>query len=95
VGQDLLCKPLIEGHKHRPKILRAPFEIHSTTEKFLADSDRFSKFIRLLIMEPPKKAPNLIYAQGKSSAGFIPAAVDAIIAPACAHDIRICLSDPL
>jgi hypothetical protein len=59
VGQDLLGKPLIEGHKHRPKILRAPFEIHSTTEKFLSDRDRFSKFVRLLIMEPPKKAPNL------------------------------------
>jgi hypothetical protein len=59
MGQDLLGKPLIEGHKHRPKILRAPSEIHSTMEKFLADRDRFSKLVRLLVMEPPERAPNL------------------------------------
>ena len=77
MGQDLLGKPLIEGHKHRPKILRAPSEIHSTMEKFLADRDRFSKLVRLLVIEPLERAPNLIYAQGKSSAGFLSAVVEA------------------
>ena len=51
MGQDLLCKPLIEGREHPTKIQRAPIEIHNTAEKFRADRDRFSKLVRLLIME--------------------------------------------
>ena len=39
--QDLLGKPLIEGREHHLKILRAPIEIHSATEIFRADRDRF------------------------------------------------------
>ena len=39
--QDFLCKPLIEGREHRFMILRAPVEIHSTTQKFRTDRDRF------------------------------------------------------
>jgi hypothetical protein len=34
MGQDLLCKPLIEECGHCPKILGAPIEIYSTTKKF-------------------------------------------------------------
>ena len=77
MGQDLLCKPLIEGHEHPLKILRAPIEIHSSTEKFHADRDRFSKLVRLLVMEPRTWGSEPVYAQGKSSAGFLSAAVEA------------------
>jgi hypothetical protein len=54
---------LIEGRKHRRKILRAPAEIHAHPDNFPVDRDRFSNLIRLLIMEPRNGLRTLIYAQ--------------------------------